>query len=250
MTAPFNRRRSLIGMLTPSSNTILEPVTTQILASIPNATAHFGRFRVTQIALSDQALAQFATDEILGAAALLADARCQVIAWNGTSAGWLGFEADETLCRAIEATTGARACTSILALNEILAVTGARRIGLVSPYTQDVQDRIIAHYAAIGIDVVAETHWDIQDNFSFSEVPEPTIDAAIRAAAAARPEAIVVYCTNLRGAPLAARLEAELGIPVYDTIATVVWKALLLCGEDPAHITGWGQVFATPGSAA
>ncbi len=51
MTAPFNRRRSLIGMLTPSSNTILEPVTTQILASIPNATAHFGRFRVTQIAL-------------------------------------------------------------------------------------------------------------------------------------------------------------------------------------------------------
>jgi maleate isomerase len=241
--------RTLIGMLTPSSNTILEPVTTQILGAIPNATAHFGRFRVTQIALSDQALAQFATDEILHAARLLADARCQVIAWNGTSAGWLGFDTDETLCRAIEAETGARSCTSILALNEILAGTGARRIGLVSPYTQDVQERIIANYAAIGIEVVAETHWGIQDNFSFSEVDEARIATAIRAAAAAKPDAIVVYCTNLRGAPLAAGLEAELGIPVYDTIATVIWKALLLCGENPARITGWGQLFATPGPA-
>jgi maleate isomerase len=246
MTAFSPPGRTLIGMLTPSSNTILEPMTTQILGAIPNATAHFGRFRVTEIALSGQALAQFATGEILQAASLLADARCQVIAWNGTSAGWLGFEADETLCRAIEAATGARSCTSVLALNEILAGTGARRIGLVSPYTQDVQDRIIANYAAIGIAVVAETHWDIRDNFSFSEVDDATIAAGIRAAAAAKPDAIVVYCTNLRGAALAAALEAELSIPVYDTIATVVWKALLLCGEDPARITGWGRVFATP----
>jgi maleate isomerase len=246
MTLPPRPNRTLIGMLTPSSNTILEPVTAQILGALPHVTAHFGRFRVTQIALSDQALAQFAANEILGAASLLADARCQVIAWNGTSAGWLGFDTDETLCRAIEATTGARSCTSILALNEILAITGAKRIGLVSPYTQDVQDRIIANYAAIGITVVAETHWNIQDNFSFSEVDEATIATAIRAAAAASPDAIVVYCTNLRGAGLATALEAECGIPVYDTIATVVWKALLLCGEDPTQITGWGRIFATP----
>lgn len=239
--------RTLIGMLTPSSNTILEPVTAQMLAGIPNATAHFGRFRVTQIALTGAALAQFATDEILRAAALLNDAKCQVIAWNGTSAGWLGFETDETLCRAIEAATDARACTSVLALNEILATTGARRIGLVSPYTQDVQDRIIANYAAIGIEVVAETHWDLRDNFSFSEVPDPVIAAGIRTVAEAAPDAIVVFCTNLRGAPLVAALEAELAIPIYDTIATVVWKALLLAGEDPTRITGWGRVFATPG---
>ena len=249
MTAPPSRR-SLIGMLTPSSNTVLEPVTSQILTAIPNATAHFGRFRVTQIALSDQALAQFATDGILGAASLLADARCQVIAWNGTSAGWLGFDTDETLCRAIGAATGARSCTSVLALNEVLTITGARRIGVVSPYTQDVQERIVANYAAIGLDVVAETHWGIQDNFSFAEVDEPTIAAGIRAVAAAKPDAIAVFCTNLRSAPLVAGLESELGIPVYDTIATAVWKALLLCGEDPARITGWGRVFATPGRRA
>ena len=236
-------RRALIGMLTPSSNTVLEPVTSNILAAIPHASAHFGRFRVTEIALSDRALAQFATDELLRAASLLADARCQVIAWNGTSSGWLGFEADHALCREIEAVTGARACTSVLALNEALALVGARRIGLVTPYLPEVQDRIIATYASIGIEVVAESHLGLSENFAFSEVDEATIEAGIFRVAEARPDAIVVFCTNLRGAPLAARMEAVLGIPVYDTIATAVWQSLLLCGEDPARIEDWGSLF-------
>ena len=235
--------RTLIGMLTPSSNTVLEPVTAGILAAIPHASAHFGRFRVTEIALSDRALAQFETEELLRAARLLADARCQVIAWNGTSSGWLGFEADHALCREIEAASGARACTSVLALNEALALTGARRIGVVTPYLPEVQQRIIATYAGIGLEVVAESHLGLSENFAFSEVEESTIEASIRRVAEARPDAITVFCTNLRGAPLAARMEAALGIPVYDTIATAVWKSLLLCGEDPRRVEGWGSLF-------
>lgn len=38
-------------------------------------------------------------------------------------------------------------------------------------------------------------------------------------------------------------LEQELGIPVYDTIATVVWKALRLAGADPSRVRGWGRLF-------
>ena len=105
---------------------------------------------MTEIALSDRALAQFATDELLRAASLLADARCQVIAWNGTSSGWLGFEADHALCREIEAVTGARACTSVLALNEALALVGASAAWAeVADPTVLIQARQ-AHYKAIG----------------------------------------------------------------------------------------------------
>jgi maleate isomerase len=235
--------RALIGMLTPSSNTVLEPMTARILAGMPHVSAHFGRFRVTEITLSDRALGQFVTEELLRAAKLLADTRCQVIAWNGTSAGWLGFETDHALCREIEAATGARACTSVLALNEVLALTGAKRIGLVTPYLPEVQRRIVATYAAIGIEVVAESHLGLHDNVTFSEVDEATIEAGIRRVAEAGPDAITVFCTNLRGAALAAPMEATLGIPVYDTVATAVWQSLLLCGEDPARIEGWGSLF-------
>ena len=48
-----------LGMLTPSSNTVLEPVTAAMVAGLPGVSAHFSRFRVTEIALTGDALAQF-----------------------------------------------------------------------------------------------------------------------------------------------------------------------------------------------
>src|ERR1043166_7575920 len=93
--------RVFLGMLTPSSNTILEPVTTAMVAGLPEVTAHFSRFKVTEIALSGPALAQFDDSEILSAAELLAHAKVDVLAWNGTASGWLGFERDVQLCERI-----------------------------------------------------------------------------------------------------------------------------------------------------
>lgn len=239
-------KRVLLGMLTPSSNTVLEPVTSAMVAGLPEVSAHFGRFRVTEIALSDTALSQFDDAPILAAAELLAHARVDVIAWNGTSSGWLGFEADERLCRRITEATGIPATTSMLALNEILARTGVTRLGLVTPYTDDVQARIVANYAGLGHACADERHLGLRDNFSFSEVPGERIAALAHEVAAAGPQALAVVCTNLRAAPLVEALEAELGLPVYDTIATVVWKSLLLAGVDPSRVTGWGRLFREP----
>ncbi len=230
-------------MLTPSSNTTLEPVTGAMIAGIPEASAHFGRFKVTEIALSKAALGQFDDSEILRAAELLAHAKVDVIAWNGTSAGWLGFDSDERLCRRITEATGIPACTSVLAQNELFALGKVRRFALVTPYLDDVQAAIVRNYAAAGFECVAERHLRLQDNFSFSEVGQDEIAAMVREVARAKPDAISILCTNLRGAPLAAALERETGIPVYDSIATVVWKSLLLAGCDPRRITGWGGLF-------
>jgi len=236
-------QRILLGMLTPSSNTVLEPVTTRLLSEIHEASAHFGRFKVTEIALSQTALAQFDPTEILAAAELLSHAKVQSIGWSGTAAGWRGFETDEHLCRLITANTGIASCTSVLALNEILKSTQVRRLGIVSPYTDDVQANIIKNYQSIGIETVGESHLDIQDNFSFSEVSAKQLKHMVREVAKSQPEAIAIYCTNLAGAPLAAELEIELGIPIYDTIATVTWKALRQCGVDTRRIKRWGRLF-------
>jgi len=86
-----------LGILIPPSNTSLERLTTAILSSLPNISVHFFRFPVTHIALSQDALSQFNDEPILAAAQLLADAGVDIIGWSGTSAGWLGFEADEEL---------------------------------------------------------------------------------------------------------------------------------------------------------
>ncbi|KAF1048626.1 MAG: Maleate isomerase [Herbaspirillum frisingense] len=236
-------QRTLLGMLTLSSNTTLEPVTTAMLGDIPEASAHFGRFRVTEIALSNQALAQFDDSEILRAAELLSHAKVGSIGWNGTSSGWLGFEADERLCRRITEATGIPACTSVLALNEIFDLTGVKRFGLVTPYLDDVQAAIIKNYGGAGYECVSERHLRKQDNFSFSEVGAEELGAMVREVARDQPQAITIFCTNLRGAPLVEELEKEVGIPIYDTISTVVWKSLKQAGADPSRIRGWGSLF-------
>lgn len=237
--------RILLGMLTPSSNTVLEPVTTAILQDLAHVSAHFSRFRVTEISLSETALGQFDDRPLLTAAELLADAKVDVIAWNGTSAGWLGFERDRQLCDRIQSVTGIPATTSVLALNELFLQQHITRFGLVTPYTADVQAKIVQNYTQAGFNCVAERHLDLAVNFAFSEVTADSITQQVRAVAEATPQAITTFCTNLRAALLVADLEAQIGIPIYDTISVVVWKSLILAGADPSQVKDWGQLFTT-----
>lgn len=243
MTKPIR-----IGVLTPSSNTALEPLTSALAAEVSGCSAHFSRFTVTEIALSSRALGQFDDANILAAAALLADAKVDVIAWSGTAAGWMGFDSDRRLCDRIHARTGIAATTAVLALNELLKIADVERLGLVTPYTQDVQQRIVENYAREGIAVVAERHLRISVNHDFALVEPDTLLDLMREVSLgtdyARPQAISTYCTNLRAAPLAERVESELGIPLLDTVSTTVWGALRAVGADPAQIKGWGSLFA------
>jgi maleate isomerase len=233
-------------MLTPSSNTVVEPTTAAMLAGVPDVTAHFSRFKVTEIALSDASDRQFAEDEILRAAELLTHARVDVVAWNGTSASWLGFDRDERLCARITAATGAPACTSVLAFREIFARKGLSRVGLVTPYIDEVQASIIRNWRDCGVVCAAERHGGLRENFAFARLSERDVAGMVRAVAGAGIEAVAIVCTNMRGAGLAQALEGELGIPVYDSIATTLWKSLSVAGVSPGCVRGWGGLFSDP----
>ncbi len=234
-----------LGMLTPSSNTALEPITVRMLAGLPEVSVHFSRFRVTEIGLDPTALDQFDERPMLAAAELLADAKVDVIAWNGTSAGWRGLDSDRRLCARILQTTGVKASTAVLALFDLLRARRERRIGLVTPYTGDVQQAIIANFAREGFTTASERHSGLRDNFSFAEVPQADLTGMIEAVAAERPDAIIVLCTNLAAAPLVDALERRLDVTIHDSIATTVHGALRAAGVDPAEVEGFGRLFAT-----
>ena len=249
MTAPADIRR--VGMLTPSSNTVLEPYTQRMFAAFGEAASvHFARFRVVEISMSAGSVGQFDQAPILDAAARLAEARVHCIAWNGTSAAWLGLDKDRELARAITAATGIPAATAMLAFDEALQALGARRIGLVTPYLSEVQERIVANYAARGFEVVAEERLEDPGNFSFALHTPAAIADQCRRVAKAKPDAILIVCTNFRGAPIAAAIEAETGVPVLDSVAVTAWKAMAVAGLDPARVTGWGGAFRLPATAS
>ena len=232
-----------LGMLTPSSNTVLEPLTFDMLANQSNISVHFSRFRVLKISLESDSLGQFTYDPMLEAADLLADAQVQSICWNGTSSGWLGFEKDRTLIAEIEARTGIKACSSILAMNELLTKFNAKKIGFVTPYLNEIQQKILNNYRSEGYEIAGEKHLGDPGNFSFATYSEAEILELCRAVANERPDAILIFCTNFRGARLAPIIEKETGITVLDSVATALWKSIQVAGEEPKKIRGWGRLF-------
>ncbi|WP_232823066.1 maleate cis-trans isomerase family protein [Oceanibium sediminis] len=230
-------------MLTPSSNTVLEPLTSAIIADVPYASAHFSRFRVKEISLREEANDQFRLEPQLMAADLLADAYVNSIVWSGTSASWLGFDKDRDMCAKIEDRTGIAASSSVLAINEALERLDVDTFGLVTPYVDDVQELIVSNYRDAGYECVAERHLGETDNFAFSNTTHDTVRRLVYEVAESKPGAIAIMCTNMQGAAIARELEQETGIPILDSTAAAVWGGLRAAGQDTAGLARWGSLF-------
>lgn len=216
-----------LGMLTPSSNTVLEPATAALLADTPHITAHFQRLRVLSISLEGGSTGQFDAAPMVAAAEMLADAKVHALCWNGTSGSWLGLDADRAICTAITAATGIRCTTATLALLDALKALGARRLGLVTPYLGSVQDAIVQTFRAVGIETVAERHLEDPGNFSFAEHTDARVTQMVRDVATSGCEAIAIHCTNFRGLQAVAAVP---DVPVLDSVAVALWGALRAAG--------------------
>lgn len=201
---------------------------------------------MTTISLSASGLAQFNLAPILAAAELLAHAEVDVIGWSGTSAGWLGFDNDERLCEEIERATGIKATTSVLGLNKALEMWGVRKLGLVTPYMDDVQAAIVKNYKAIGIEIAEgmERHLRVEKNTDITEIGVDVLDGMVEEVAASGVDAVSTFCTNLIAAQRVKFWEGRNGIPVFDTVTTVVWDMLRVCGVEVKGTDGWGEIFA------
>lgn len=233
-----------IGMLTPSSNTTLEPICSNMVCGLEKQiTMHYGRFRVTKISLEGDALSQFDTAPMMEASKLLADADVDVIAWNGTSGGWLGFDVDRKLCEEIENETGIPATTSMLAQMKAFNEYGVKTIHLITPYTEDINELIIKEYEKNGIRVINSVCLKQYVNRSFALVPQERIQQMFDEVCKDKADGISVVCTNLPAMWSVPAMEEKYNMTVYDTINTVVWDAMRMAGINPGLVKGWGRLF-------
>jgi len=240
-----------VGMITPSSNTCLEVVTSQILAGRDDVGMHVTRLPVTRIAVDDTSDDQFASTRMIEAARQLADAQVDVLVWNGTAGAWLGVARDAELCAQITAATGIPATTSALAIVESLRHLGVNRFGLAVPYTANVAELIVREFARNGLTAVGVSALGIETNYDFARLSRAQVESMVVDAAASGAGAVAVVCTNVPAAGLVPQLEKSLGIPVCDSVAVTLWQALRLLGVDPV-VPGWGRLLSgeIAGSAA
>ncbi|QGI99534.1 hypothetical protein CEK26_012603 [Fusarium fujikuroi] len=247
-TTPISRKVRF-GLIVPSSNTILEPMTQQMISSLTKtgieASLHFARFRVTKIELSDDSKSQFTLESMLNAAGLLADAKVDIIGWSGTSAAWLGFSTDETLCQVIENTTGIPATSSVLAIRDILRLKVAPEIGLVTPYVAKVNVSICENFTTEGLPIATSRSQCSGLNFDFAGVQENDLDGMVAKVVANGGRVILIMCTNLAAAQRAIFWERKYSITVLDSVATVLYGMLRQLGMATSCLASeWGSLFS------
>jgi len=234
--------RGAIGILTPSANIVVEYTTIRLLRAFSGIGAHFSRIPVKGPV--DPTEAGYDVHTMLSAAALLADAKPGALLWAGSKGVQFGIDKERRLCEHIQSETGVAATTPTLALEKLIRERGIAEIGLISPYSSAYQTQVVEGFERMGIACVAEAHAGVADNLAYASVTDATIKDMARRVAAARPDAIVAWCTNFAAGPLAGAIEREVGVPFYDATTLGLSQALTILGVDLARAPAlWGAVF-------
>jgi maleate isomerase len=136
--------------------------------------------------------------------------------------------------------------TPITAALAGLRAFGARRIALLTPYIDEINQAMRRYIEARGIAVVAMGSFNNSNDNEVARISAASLEAAIGELGAGKQvDAVFVACTSLRIAGLIERIEAQLGKPVTSSNHAMAWHALRLAGyADP--VTGFGQLFRVP----
>jgi maleate isomerase len=233
-----------LGMIIPSSNTVVEEETTALLAGTPRVSVHYSRFKLTDVAVADPAAAYYDSGLMVQAGRLLADCRCSVVTWNGSSGGVVGFARERRFVAELEAASATPVTTAALSVLDAFRVLGVRRFGLVTLNPASMNERIASHFSEEGFECVSSMHRsDIPDNFAMAEVSPDVLAQSATQCARAKPDALTIFGTNTRGARIAAQLERELGLPVIDSVAAGLWGAMRRAGLDTRGLAHYGRLF-------
>jgi len=224
----MSTRPARVGLMIPSSNTMMEVDFARDLP--PGAALHTARMFMedTTPAGENRMLDEFA----LPAARDLGTARPDVVVFGCTSAGALrGNDYDAELCERISELTGAPTVSTIGAVRAAIEASGAARIGVITPYVDELNEKIRASIEADGTQVAAIAGLGITENFEIAEVSATEIVAfAERAlgplAADGAIGLVFASCTNFGAMAARPAITERLGLPVVTSNQAVLAAAV------------------------
>jgi maleate isomerase len=223
-----NGRPARVGLMIPSSNTMME---VDFARDLPPGTAlHTARMFMedTTPAGENRMLDEFA----LPAARDLGTARPDVVVFGCTSAGALrGNDYDAELCERISELTGAPTVSTIGAVRSAIEASGAASVGVITPYVDELNEKIRASIEADGTPVAAISGLGITGNFEIAEVTRDEIVAfAVRAlgplAAGGLIDLVFASCTNFGAMEARPAIAERLGLPVVTSNQAVLAAAV------------------------
>jgi maleate isomerase len=225
------------GVLIPSTNTTCEIEFGRLLPA--EYQAHVGRLLSSA---PGQPFSPSRDEDIDYQARLLGTAKVEVVILAQTSASLFAEDYDERVTRRMSAAAGVPALTSAQAVGRAVRALGLRRIGLVSPYSEHVNELARQYFAQKhGIEVVALEGFGATDSYAIGQLGPENARAAFARIDRPQIEAFVVPGGNFPTMPSIAAWEHEFNKPVVTTNQASVWGMLRALGGGD-HFSGLGRL--------
>ncbi|HEY1016484.1 MAG TPA: hypothetical protein VGE07_27485 [Herpetosiphonaceae bacterium] len=235
-----------IGVLTPATNLTVEEELWSMRQ--PGATLATARIVIEQVQWREPAdLRRFVEGVVAAipaAAAQAAQAAPDLLLLGiSISVLWDGLGGNQALKARIREQTGLELVTPVDALERALRLFGAAKIGVVTPYPELADGKVVEFFAELGVEVLAQRGLRCRSSLEIGEVAAEPIRQAFAEVCVPGVEALVQLGTDLKAGRVGAQAEAELGVPVICVNPATWWHALRSLGIS-APIEGWGALLA------
>src|ERR671924_812083 len=175
------------GVLIPSTNTTVE-MECRLLP--PAYQAHIGRLMTST---PGQSFSPSRDEDLDYQSRLLGTARVELVILAQTSASLFADEYDDVVTKRMSAGAGVPAITSAQAVGRAVRALGARRIAIVSPYSEAVNERAVRYFQAKhGLETVAREGFGATNAYAIGKLGPGTARDAFARIDRAEIEAFVV----------------------------------------------------------
>ncbi|TPG44908.1 hypothetical protein EAH89_26580 [Roseomonas nepalensis] len=233
--------RGLIGVLTPQANTTVEP---ELAVLLPPGVAMINARLTSPKPTIVARLLDYLRD-LEGAVAQFANAPLAAVAFACTGASYYaGAEEEAAIVGRMEAARGVPVVTAGQAVRDALRAFSAHRIGLVSPYPDDLTQAAIGYWEAHGLEVARVSGSTLRGGVfhPIYAMDGAGAQAALEALDPVGLDAIVMLGTGMPTLrPILAHGRRQ-GVPVLSCMLCLAWRSVEAAvggRADAASLEGW-----------
>lgn len=221
--------RATIGLIVLATDYTIEYEWRQLFAQIDGVALYQSRI-YNENTVTPETLRAMAPRITDCAKVITPDTRVDVIAYGCTSASMAIGE--EKVFENIKAAKPDSKCTTpITAAFAAFDAFKAKRIGVLTPYTAEVNKIVAEYIAARGYQVPVFGSFNEGQDTAVARITPASIESAVRELIKhAKVDAVFVSCTSVRLMEACAELEKSLGIPLTSSNHAMAWHALRLAG--------------------
>lgn len=231
--------KAAIGLITLANDMTIEP---ELRAFLPHdgVALYASRVPLPKVVSVETLIGM--RDHIPSIAELIVPfSKLDVIAFGCTS-GSMAIGPETVAARVHETRPEVAVSNPVSAALKGLRKLGGKRIALLTPYIDEVNEVVEEYVSGQGFEIVVKGSFKQPGDPEIVCIPPEAIYAAgLALGAHDEADALFISCTGLRVSTVIARLEEALGKPVVTSNQALAWDCLRLAGCD-TKVPGYGQL--------